>query len=193
MSSNPESRYIRNIDAKSSPSPKVSEALAKSAEKVVIDCLNENLRSMNIGVRPATPTEDSGITHEGGKQIDAVLVEGTSKKPIMCMQITTARDPSVQIKKVKQLAEKPFVRLEEMDLANYPTSIPKVVVGLNPAEIESFLNDPYFAKHPQIWEKIKSDITKSLLFVLNMTKNEKEKTKAREVLALFTNNATTSH
>jgi hypothetical protein len=193
MSSNPESRYIRNIDTESSPPPKINEALAKSAEKVVIDCLNENLQSMNVETRPATPTEDSGITHEGGKQIDAVLVESASKRPIMCMQITTARDPGVQIKKVKQLAEKPFVRLEEMDLANYPTSIPKVVVGINPTEIESFLNDPYFSKHPQIWEKIKNDITKSLLFVLNMTKNEKEKAKAMEVLDLFTNNTITFH
>jgi hypothetical protein len=191
MASSPESRYIRNNDTFPIPRQGANEILARSAEKVVIGCLNENLKRMGIATRPATSTEDSGIMHKGGKQIDAVLIEGSNKKPIMCVQITIATDSSVQMKKVTQLAEKPFVRLEEMKSQDTP--IPKVVVGLNPGEIEAFLNDPYFLKHPRIWEKIKSDIIKSLLFVLNMTKNEKEKDRAREMLTLFTNNTSTSH
>jgi hypothetical protein len=190
MSSNPENSYIRNIDNRNLPPRKVvSEELAKKAEEVIIGCLNEQLRGKNIEVRPATPKEDSGHKDEGGKQIDAVL--NIAGKAGMCIQITTARDPDVQRKKLMQLKENPFVRLEEMKREETP--IPKVVVSINPEEITSFLGDSSFAKHPQIWTKIKSDITNSLLYVLNMTKNEKEKIKAKELLILLADSGNTSH
>jgi hypothetical protein len=189
MSSNPENSYIKKIDTENLPSEKVNESIARSAEKIVIDCLNENLKSMGIGVRPATPSEDSGIKNEGGKQIDAVLNVGG--KATMCMQITTARDPDVQRKKLIQLKENPFVRLEKMDQQETP--IPKVIININQEEVTSFLNDPYFSHHPKIWAKIKNDITNSLLYVLNITKNEKEKAKARELLTLLADNTSTFH
>lgn len=190
MSSNPENYYIRKIDnQKLPPRMVVGEALAKEAEGVIIDCLGEKLKDRNVKVRPATPVEDSGHKDEGGKQIDAVL--NMDGKAGMCIQITTARDPIVQRKKLMQLKENPFVRLEEMKREETP--IPKVVISINPEEILSFLNDHSFSKHPQIWAKIKSDVTNSLLYVLNITKDEKEKTKARELLALFSENEGVSH
>ncbi|KKP55782.1 MAG: hypothetical protein UR50_C0018G0001, partial [Parcubacteria group bacterium GW2011_GWC1_34_10] len=70
---------------------------------------------------------------------------------------------------------------------------PKVVVSINPEEVTSFLGDSSFSKHPQIWAKIKSDITNSLLYVLNITKNEKEKAKAQELLILLADSGNTSH
>ena len=129
----------------------------------------------------ATPLEDSEIKREGGKQIDAVVYH--AEKPALCIQITTARDPSVREKKIRQLAENPFVRLVEMRREDL--SIPKVIVGLNHEEVESFLNHPDFAKYPKVSKKIVSDITKSLLFVLDLTKNEKEKQEIKELLLVL--------
>ncbi|KKT00622.1 MAG: hypothetical protein UW07_C0021G0010 [Candidatus Nomurabacteria bacterium GW2011_GWF2_43_8] len=190
MSSSPESRYIRNIDAQRLPPQKTIEGLGKSAEGIVIDCMNEKLRDKGMTVRPATKFEDSGVKHEGGKQVDAVVYY-MGGKPAMCIQITTAQNQSFQMEKVKQLTEKPFVRLEEMKNGDVP--IPKVVVGLNPKDVESFLNNPDFSQHPQIWEKISSNITECLQSVQNMTKYDKEKAKAQELLLIFQSEGSTSH
>ena len=182
MPGNPENQYIRNIDrSRLPPSLMINESLAKSAEKVVVDYFNQNFNGKGMRARLATPIEDSGIKREGGKQIDAVVYY--AEKPVMCIQITTARDPSVREQKIRQLAENPFLRLEEMRREDM--SIPKVVVGLNHEEVESFLSNPDFSKYPKISKKIMSDITKSLLFVLNITKNEKEKKEVKELLLVL--------
>jgi len=190
MPGNLENQYIRNIDrSKLPPSLRISEGLAKSAEKVVVDYFNESFKSKGIKARLATPIEDSGIKREGGKQIDAIVYH--AEKPVMCIQITTARDPEVREKKIRQLAENPFIRLEEMRREDL--SIPKVVVGLNHEEVESFLNHPDFSKYPQISKKILNDTNKSLLFVLSLTKNEKERQEIRELLLVLENGQNILH
>ncbi len=176
----PENSYIRNIDNSNIPPQDIREGLGFDAEAVVLDFFNKNFEGLTV--RASTGSEDSGVRQiEKGKQIDAVAyMNGESA---MCMQITTARDPNIQKEKMRQLQENPFVRLSEMKPQD--TSIPKVLIGLDPKEIEAFLSDHDFSMHPKISEKILKDTILSLKFDLSKTQNKKEQDKIKNLVAFF--------
>ena len=174
----PENSYIQNIDKKSSPNS--IPQLGLQAENVVIDFLRENFP--NIKVRPATKDEDSGVKQiEKGKQIDAVAY--IEEKPVMVMQITTARDSKIRGEKRTQMYDNPFVHLNEMKPQE--GSIPKVLVYVDSKQAESFLNDHDFSNHIKILEDITRGIVNSLNFDLIMTKNPAEQDKVKILLDIF--------
>ncbi len=176
----PENSYISNIDTGSTEKHELPPDIGFLAEDVVSDFFNKNFEGINV--RPATESEDSGTKQiVSGKQIDAVAyMDGHAA---MCMQITTARDQKVIKEKMRQLAEKPFVRLDSMDAKD--SAIPKVFIGLNPEEVSAFLKDHDFSAHPQITEKIIHDTLASLKFDLTQTKDKTEQDKIKKLIAFF--------
>lgn len=175
--------YTRNADKNSVPPQRVErESLGMMAEDVVIDFFNDNFPGQ-ISVRPATAAEDSGLKHAPeSKQIDAVVYSDKGE-PIMCIQITTARDSAVRMKKMQQLIEKPFVRLDEMKAND--KAIPKVLVYVDPSEVDSFLNDHDYLKHPKIAEQILQSATQCLKFVATKTKIKDEQVRISNLINIL--------
>lgn len=182
-----EKKYIKRIDNNRSPA-RVLE-IAKQAERIVIDFFNQHFRD-TIRVRPATAFEDAGnLITETGKQIDAVAY--ADRGPAMCMQITTAGNIAVIKEKMRQISDNPTVRLEEMGRHDVP--IPKVLIRLEPKDVEYFMRDRRFERHVDIGEKILYDTIVSLKFDLIRTQNEKEKKKIQELLDIFEGKKEHSH
>ncbi len=186
--SSPENSYIRNIDSNDIPPQEFREGLGFDAESVVLDFFNKNFEGLTV--RTSTESEDSGRQQiVKGRQIDAVAyMNGESA---MCMQITTTGDSNRQKEKIRQLQENPFVRLSEMNPKD--TSIPKVLIGLDPKEVEAFLSDHDFSLHPKITEKILADTVTSLRFDLTKTQNKKEQDKIKTLLAFFESGSSQVH
>lgn len=172
--------YASNIGKNNIPPPGMKrESLGMMAEGVVIDFFNNNFPGQ-ISVRPATATEDSGLKHAPeSKQIDAVVYSDKGV-PIMCIQITTAKDSVVRMKKMQQLIEKPFVRLDEMKASD--KAIPKVLVYIDPSEVDSFLSDHDYLKHPKIAEQILQSATQCLKFVATKTKIKDEQQRIKDLI-----------
>lgn len=177
---NPENEYIRNIDSGGPKPPDGTLDLGKIAEDLVVNIFNLNVGGMTL--RLATPSEDSGVKQIiSEKQIDTVAIQ--DGKPIMCMQITIARDPKIHAEKINQLKNKPFVRLDEMSPKDI--AIPKVVIGLDPNEIESLSNDQNYSGHPKILDKIIKDTLACLRYDLTRTEYEKEQERIRVLISFF--------
>ncbi|MFZ2150407.1 MAG: hypothetical protein WAV15_04600 [Minisyncoccia bacterium] len=158
-----------------------SREIARVAEEMVIDYLNKFFGA-RIKVRRATALEDAGdLKTEMGKQVDAVAYD--DKGPAMCLQITTARSPAVINEKMKQLAERPVVRLPEM--RSRDAAIPKVLVRLDPKDVEYFMKDRDFTRHVDMQAKILHEIKKGLKDVFSMTKDKDQKKRIVEVLTIF--------
>ena len=174
----PENLYIQNIDKQ--PPEVINQSLGLRAEYVVIDCLKKHFP--NIKVRLSTISEDSGLDQiEKGKRIDTVAY--LENKPVMVMQITTTGNSRVKEKKLSQLKENPFVHLDEMKPQD--GYIPRVLIGLDHARIQSFLHNPDFSSHPEILDDIMRGITNSLNFDLVMTKNPIELNRVKALLNIF--------
>lgn len=177
--------YGRNLDKDNSvpPPPRIErENLGMMAEDVIIDFFNEKFPGQ-ISVRSATATEDSGLEHAAeSKQIDAVAYDN-SGAPIMCMQITTAKDSVVRMKKMQQLINKPFVRLDEMKSSD--KAIPKVLVYVDASEVDSFLNDHDFLKHPKISEQVLESAIQCLKFVSTKTKVKDEQQRIKDLMDIL--------
>jgi hypothetical protein len=177
---------MNNFEIRPVPQPEeqalleADRPLGLKAEDVAINFLAEHFP--NISIRHATEREDSGVKQiERGKQIDAVVYVG--EKPAMAIQITTARDKAVRNEKMAQLRDRPFVRLDEMKPQD--PSIPKVLVGLSPENVELFLSDNDYAKHPEILDEIMLGITNSLNFDLLISKNPADKERIKQLLEIF--------
>lgn len=158
----------------------IDRSIGEKAEAIFGELI-EN-KHQNISARYSTEGEDSGLRQiVQGKQIDAVIY--VENKPAMVAQITTARSSGVREDKKSQLIERPFVRLDEMDLKDTP--IPKVLVYIDPEEIKSFINDGDISQHPKIEESIRRGIVNSLKLDLMKTQNPLEQKKVKELLEIY--------
>lgn len=175
-----EDSYIRNID-KTDTTPPIDD-IGMRAEDLVIDFFNENFPGQ-FTVRHATPEEDSGVKQiEQGKQIDAVVYDEKGA-PVMCIQISTARNKEVRREKVMQLMSRPFIRLTEMRAQD--PAIPKVLVNIDPIEASTVLIDHDFSKHPKISEQIIRSSIESLGFVLTKTQLKDEQDRVRTLISIL--------
>ena len=175
----PENSYIQNLD-KQPPPEVINQSLGLKAEDVVIDFLREHFP--DIKVRLSTAKEDSGLDQiEKGERIDTVAY--LENKPVMVMQITTTGSSRVKGEKLSQLKENPFVHLDEMKPKD--GYIPRILIGLDHARIQSFLHNPDFASHPEILDDIMRGIVNSLNFDLIMTRNPVEQNRVKTLLNLF--------
>lgn len=197
--SSPEDAYIKNIDAKAEvetkAKPKAEDSIVGSppfkqgkddvgipAQGLAIGFFNDNFNG-EFTARHATPEEDSGVKQiERGKQIDAVIYD-EENIPVMCAQITTARDEYVRREKVKQLLDRPFVRIKE--LKPQDLSLPKVLINMDPVEVGSLLDDHDPSRHPKIFEQIIKTTIESLKFVLTTTKYDKEQERIKKLIDIF--------
>lgn len=175
--------YGRNIDNGIQHTSGIeSKSIGLMAEDVIIDFFNEKFPGQ-ISVRPATHEEDSGHEHATeSKQIDAVAYNNNGI-PIMCIQITTATDSVVRMKKMQQLINKPFVRLDEMK--SNDKAIPKVLVYVDASEVDSFLSDHDFLKHPKIADQVLESAIQCLKFVSTKTKIKDEQQRIKDLMDIL--------
>lgn len=193
--SGPEDIYIKNLDAKEKVEPKTEAGITAPpplrqgnddvgipAQGLAIDLLNDSFPGQ-FTVRKSTEEEDSGVKQiERGKQIDAVIYD-EENVPVMCAQITTARNDSVRRDKVRQLLDRPFVRIRE--LKSQDLSLPKVLINMDPVEVGDLLNDQDISKHPKVLEQIIETTIESLKFVLTTTKYDKEQERIKKLINIF--------
>jgi len=159
-----EERYISNIDR-----PKIDRDPSESGleiEGIVVDFFNDS----GYETRFSTKAEDSGKVDIGPRQIiDAVTyLEG---KPVMGLQITTAKSKEIRAKKLAEMAQKPFIRLEEMKPQE--PAIPRVLIYLDPNKGDNAL------------QILDSAIT-SLKFDLTQTKNPQEQKAVQQLIQNLT-------
>ena len=182
-----EDAYVNNIDnAGAIPSVNGIDDIGMRAEDLVIEFFNDNFPGQ-FTVRPATPEEDSGVKQiRLGRKVDAVVNDETGK-PIMCMQITTARDRKVVEEKMRELMSRPFIRLEEMTARDH--AIPKVFIKMDPVEAGALLKDHDFSRHPKISEQILESVVNSLTFILaaktDGIRGKEERDRVRVLLNIF--------
>jgi hypothetical protein len=184
---------VSKIDSKRPPEHSLETA--NWAEQAVIDFLNYRLKG-KMRVRPATSFEDAGVIKPGqnvidemGYQVDAVVEDEWG--PVMAIQVTTASNPYIQKEKMLRISDEPTTRLETMRSADTP--IPKILIGLDPRAVESFLKDYKFEKHQDLGDKIMNDIVAGLNFVMIRVKTDKEKAKIQKLLEFFQHRPETSH
>jgi hypothetical protein len=150
------------------------------AEDVVVDFFKSEFKG--IEVRKATLDEDRGNTGiDTGKQIDAVLY--WDHKPSLGLQITTAIDSKVRMKKMNELKNKPFIRLDEMNRGD--TAIPKVLIFIEPRDVNSYLENKDWSAHSHLGNQILLGLENSLKFDRLQTKNQSEQKKIDEMLILL--------
>ena len=159
-----EENYIRNLDRE--PNNELA-GQGFLAEDVVVDFFNTS----GFDTRLSTKTEDEGKIDIGPKQIiDAVVYhEG---RPVMCTQITTSAVKGIREKKMAEMRQKPFLRLEEMKSSD--SAIPKVLVYLDANKVKTFGDDPSFDHHPEVAIQILDGCILSLGFDLSQTKNPQQ-------------------
>jgi hypothetical protein len=179
----PESSHINHTDHdKGMPLNESKEAgnIGFEAEEAVMDYFSKEFPEFMV--RPATPEEDRGQDGiSSGKQIDSVLYLG--EQPSAGLQITTATDSKVRLKKMTELKNRPFVRLREMNLQD--TSIPKAIIFVEAGDVRSYMEDRNLSKHPGLTNQILDSFENSLKFDLLQTKNPKEQKKIAEILSLL--------
>src|SRR3989338_5143953 len=109
----PEQGYIHNLDR-----DKGERVVGQGfeAEKMVQAMFQKNFPNMEV--RYSTDKEDSGFKGQGvgSKMVDVVVSEKTERGtiPSMALQVTTNADKFAIEKKIKEMKDMPFVRLEEM-------------------------------------------------------------------------------
>ena len=158
----------------------------RAAEETVINFFS-SLNDPDIRVRPATPQEDSGYVGEGvgSKMIDVVVMQRDAESrreiPSMAIQVTTAQSQDIRLKKMEEMKNMPFMRL--YDMKPQDTAVPRVVVFLDPGEVEKFQSDPSFERNPKLVEQIFAGVENSLAFDKLQTKNPKEQQRIDSLLA----------
>jgi hypothetical protein len=154
-----ENRYIQQLEPK--------EDRGFETEDVVIKFLNT---LPHFDVRYSSEDEDSGRKKIiKGLQLDAIAyIEG---RPAMGIQITSGGSSKNQTEKIRQMKDKPFLRLPEMKTSE--TAIPKVLVYLDSDK------DPELAIH------VLDGILNSLKFDLTQTKNPQEKLAVNKLIQII--------
>ncbi|HEY4508966.1 MAG TPA: hypothetical protein VJC13_01635 [Candidatus Paceibacterota bacterium] len=172
-----EERYINHLDAGSGGDMGL-EGQGFPAEEVVVNFFNAS----GFDARFSTATEDEGTTDIGPKQIiDAVVYY--DGKPAMAPQITTSTIKSFREKKLDELRQRPFLRLDEMGPSD--PAIPKVLIYLKAKDVKAFGEDPDFSRHPEIALQILNSSIISLNFDLSKTENPLEQKAITELVGML--------
>ncbi len=135
-------------------------------------------------VRHSTKEEDAGIRKEEQrfgpvKMIDQVIY--IKEKPSFSLQITTSTDSVTRNRKISELKNKPFIRLEEMK--NDDVAIPRAVTFVKAENVAKFMKDRDFSKHPDLEREILNSTINSLKFIILQTQNPKEIERVASIIA----------
>ncbi len=168
-----ENRYIESVDSSSIPEQGLG------AEDVVVDFFRA---FPNLDIRYATPLEDSGLKQiVQDKQLDAIVYrEG---HPAMGLQISTTASSKVKSEKLRQIQERPFVRLDEMKASDM--AIPRALIFLDAGEVKGYRSDHDFDKHPKLKNQILDGAINSLRFDISQTKNPSEKAALESLILML--------
>jgi hypothetical protein len=136
-----------------------------------------------LKVRPATLEEDMGPENGGHQTIDLVVSFSDTNKPAFAIQITSSDRRGVMEKKLKEIRDHPFIRLDTMIKGD--SAIPKVLVALEARQIKNFFENPDLTKHPELSIKVLDDILRSLAFDLARTQISLEKEAVSKLIGIF--------
>lgn len=136
-----------------------------------------------LKVRFSTPEEDKG-PEIGGRQTVDLVVSFADGRAAFATQITSSDQRGVMEKKIKEMRDHPFIRLDEMN--PHEVSIPKVLVFLDAGQIKNFFNDPTMKKYPELPLKVIDDHIRSLIFDLSQTQNPPQQKAVKELIQIFT-------
>ncbi|MBX4191697.1 MAG: hypothetical protein KW804_02785 [Candidatus Doudnabacteria bacterium] len=171
-----EQYYVNKIDRKRER--RELSGQGKPAEKIVFDFHN-GVTGMES--RYATEEEDKGPEVGGKQTVDVIFYrEG---KPALASQITTDIEKGAIKKKLEEIKNHPFIRLEEM--GSNDVAIPKSLIYLDAKQVSGFTKDPDFNKHPELALQIIDSHVKSLIFDISQTQNPLEQKAAQELIAFF--------
>ncbi|HEX5429916.1 MAG TPA: hypothetical protein VFX17_02430 [Patescibacteria group bacterium] len=176
MRPNLENSYVERIDRHREQ--KDAKPTGGPAEELVAKFNNT---VSGLETRFSTKEEDKGPEIGGRQTVD--LVSYLEKKPALAIQITTNTEKGVIKKKLEEISQHPFIRLEEM--AKGDTAIPKVLVYLDAQAVRDFANDPDFSKHPEVALQIIKSYYNSLKFSLTQTKNPLEQKAIKQLMEMF--------
>lgn len=136
--------------------------------------------------RMATSEEDKG-PEIGGKQTVDVVVSRDGKYSF-AVQVTGNNSKDIRMKKMQEMANRPFVRLPDI-LPNEP-AIPKVLVFLDPLQVKKFFEGSSVAEKTragtELMLKIIDDHILSFSFDLMKTKNPTEQAALKKLIEVFT-------
>lgn len=157
------------------------------AEFAVEDFFNAHYPKM--ATRRSTAKEDAGITQQKmGKAIDLIVYsKEDSGRPMLGLQVTTALDSKVRLKKMDELKQHPFLRLDEMKATD--ASIPRVLIFVDASEVSRYTEDKDFKLHEKLSSQILESIINSLKFDLLQTKNPKEQTELKRQILMWESEA----
>lgn len=178
MSSGVENLYIKRIDSQRITSELGGQGLP--AEEFVAR-FYEGIPGFKT--RFSTTEEDKGPEIGGGQTVDLV-VSFPDGKPAFATQITTSALKGFMDKKIQEMRDHPFVRVEGMK--SQDLSIPKILISLDAGQIKNFFLDPNMKKHPELSLKVINDHIKSLTFDLSQTKNPPQQEMVSELIHIFT-------
>lgn len=177
MASQIENRYIHRIDAKKSAGELRGQGIP--AEKFVALFYD---RIPGLKVRFSTREEDKG-PEIGGRQTVDLVVSFSDGRLAFAPQVTSSIEKGVIEKKLKEIREHPFIRLNDMkpgDLA-----IPKVLISLDARQVKIFFGDPNPEKYPELYLKVIDDHIRSLTFNLSQTQNPLERNAVNKLIEIF--------
>ncbi len=176
MRISPEASYINRIDRPNYTPERTGKGMP--AEELTLDFFGQ-IPGMERS-RFSTTSEDHGLDI-GGKELDIVAYR--DQKPTLGIQVTTAIEKGQIAKKLKTIADHPYVRLDEMKPQDH--GIPRVLIYLDAGEVDKFMKEKDFDKHPELALKIIGDVIKSLTFHLAKTKSAQEQQSLMELIDLF--------
>lgn len=179
MRENPiENRYIGAMDADKTRKDRSVPEQGRPAEQLTSDFFTQS----GFDTRFTSESEDEGTTNIGSKKIiDAVVYR--SELPVMALQITTSEFRSIREKKLAEIRNKPFIRLDEMKSKD--VSIPRVLVYMDAARVKKFSNNPDFNQNPELSIQILDSTINSLKFDLLQTKNPLEQKAVKDLIVML--------
>jgi hypothetical protein len=164
-------------------------ALGPEAEHAVFSFFNESMPGMRA--RMATRKEDHGQrdpkSHRAiggfnsGEAVDVVAY--LENKPAIAIQVTASSNPNIQGEKMRQIMERPFVRLAEM--TGRDNAVPRALIWLSPEQVRAFSQDPDFNHHEGVRLQILNSIELSLMFDMRQTQNPAEQGRLDELIGLL--------
>lgn len=136
--------------------------------------------------RMATPEEDKGPEIGGQQTVDVVV--SRDGKYSFAVQVTGNNSKDIRMKKMQEMANRPFVRLPDT-LPNEP-AVPKVLVFLDPIQVKKFFDGGSVSEKTQasteLMLKIIDDHIFSFSFDLLKTKNPTEQAAVKKLIEVFT-------
>jgi len=179
LESQEENRIIGLIDAERERNSGELRGQGRPTEKFVHLFFNG---IPELKARFATQKEDEG-SENGGRQTVDLVVSFNDDKPAFAIQITSGVSKDIINKKLTEMRDHPFIRLESMKKGD--SAIPKALVALDARQIKNFFENPDLSKHPELSLKVIDDILRSLAFDLTQTQLPLEKEAVSELIGIF--------